>query len=396
MSPGRVEAIFTYGRKLGPAVARDQAKVGPNGLEGDHPRSARRSVTVLSLESWREAGAQLGAELDPVRRRANLVVSGLDLGSSIGQRLRLGEVLLEIGGEVEPCERMDEAHPGLRAALRPSQRGGVYGRVVREGWVRTGDLAEVLTDSAAPEFFGRHASAYATSPGHQRGSDLVRLIELLDPGPAEVALDVATATGHTALALAARCAEVVGLDVTPQMQGEFERAARERGVRNVRFQLGRAEALPFPDASFDLVTSRRAPHHFLDLRGTVKEMARVLRPGGRLGISDMTPPEAPGAAQFLNRLETVRDRSHVGARTASEWLELVTAAGLVPGTVELSEEPLTWAGWLRPVEEGSPEAAEAEALVREASPSASAPTVRETPGGRTFIKRRIVLTAAKR
>ena len=112
----------------------------------------------------------------------------------------------------------------------------------------------------AREFFGRHAAAYATSPGHKSGADLPRLIELLAPEPTEHALDVATATGHTALALARKCADVVGLDLTPQMQAEFARAGKEHGLTNVRFQLGDVAALPFPAASFDLVTSRRAPH----------------------------------------------------------------------------------------------------------------------------------------
>ena len=94
-------------------------------------RSGRRQVTVLSLESWRAACRELGRELPWTTRRANLLVTGVDLAATGG--LRIGEVELEVTGETAPCERMEEACPGLRAALTPAWRGGVTCRVLRPG-----------------------------------------------------------------------------------------------------------------------------------------------------------------------------------------------------------------------------------------------------------------------
>jgi MOSC domain-containing protein YiiM len=95
-------------------------------------------VTVISKEAFREVSAELGAEIDPAFRRANLMVSGLELLESRGRILALGGVRIRIVGETRPCERMDEAWGGLRAALSPRWRGGVYGEVLNDGAVAVG------------------------------------------------------------------------------------------------------------------------------------------------------------------------------------------------------------------------------------------------------------------
>jgi len=244
------------------------------------------------------------------------------------------------------------------------------------------------------QFFGRHAADYAANPGFRQGDDLSRLMELLEPRPEHAGLDVATATGHTAFALAERVRVVIGLDLTPEMEGEFARGADERGLTNLRFQLGEVDALPFPDAAFDVVTCRRAGHHFPDLGAALKEMSRVLKPGGRLGIIDMTAPEA-GSIQLLNLLEIARDHSHVRACTPEEWTRLVTAAALKLERVEVQEEPMPWQRWLRPVSLDSDEACEAEQILADAVPEVRAELIRDTADGRVFLKRRVILTATR-
>lgn len=115
------------------------------GLEGDfRGRTRNRQVTVLSREAWAAACAAVGADLPWTTRRANLLVEGLDLEETTGQRLHIGEVVLEITGETRPCTRMEEAHAGLREALTPGWRGGVTCRVVTPGTVRTGATVRLM------------------------------------------------------------------------------------------------------------------------------------------------------------------------------------------------------------------------------------------------------------
>ncbi len=119
--------------------------VAGRGLAGSADQGGRRQVSILTREGWEDALAGLGAPpLDPAARRANLVVSGLDLEGSRGVLLRVGPALVRVGGELTPCERMEEALPGLEDALRRSWRGGVFAEVVTGGEVRVGDTVEVV------------------------------------------------------------------------------------------------------------------------------------------------------------------------------------------------------------------------------------------------------------
>lgn len=259
-------------------------------------------------------------------------------------------------------------------------------------------MSESSKKAQVQEFFAKTTAFYAENPSHRQGSDLQMLVTALAPQPTETALDVATAAGHTAHALAPHVAEVVGLDLTPEMQAQFERGAVDRGLANVRFVVGDAEALPFADASFDIVTVRRAAHHFPDIEKALAEMARVLRPGGRLGVADMVAPDDPAGARLLNSLEIARDSSHVRAYSAPEWRTNVAAAGLEILSVEIEEEPMSWTQWLKPVAADGPEAAAAEAAYAAAPAETRAYVASDGPDGRasrTFFKRRIVLVARK-
>lgn len=244
-------------------------------------------------------------------------------------------------------------------------------------------------------FFSNAAAFYAHNPSHRQGADLHMLLRALAPARHEHALDVATAAGHTAHALAEHAAAVVGLDLTPAMQAEFERGAAARGLTNVRFQLGDAEALPFPDASFDIVTVRRAAHHFPNIDTALAEIARVLQPGGRLGIADMVAPDNPAGARLLNELEIARDSSHVRAYSAAEWRANVARAGLEIVSAEIEQERMSWTQWLKPRAADSPEAAAAGLAYMRAPAEARAYVASDGPDGRTFFKRRIVLVARK-
>lgn len=139
-STGRLEAIWLKRAHRGTMdpVAEATAVAG-QGLAGSVDRSRRRQVTIIAREVWERLMGELGADVSPSSRRANLMVSGVDLEDTRGRTLRVGGVRLAIGGETTPCERMDEALPGLRAAMGPHWRGGVFAQVLDDGVIAVGD-----------------------------------------------------------------------------------------------------------------------------------------------------------------------------------------------------------------------------------------------------------------
>jgi ubiquinone/menaquinone biosynthesis C-methylase UbiE len=214
---------------------------------------------------------------------------------------------------------------------------------------------EPKSKSLVQERFGAYAATYATSRPHAKGNSLPRLVELVAPRETWIALDIATGAGHVALALAPRIAHVVASDLTLQMLGVARGLARERGVLNMSVAEMRAEALPFADATFDLVTCRIAPHHFDDVSKFVAESARVLRPGGLFGLVENISPDASmmegdvaalsAAADEYNAFEKLRDPSHVRCLTLTEWRNVVGRAGLKERHVELLDKRIIFGPW---------------------------------------------------
>jgi MOSC domain-containing protein YiiM len=100
-------------------------------------------VTLLAAEAWEAATAELGVDAPPSRRRANVVIRGMDLAGTLGRQLRVGPVLIRVHGETDPCEMMDRVAPGLKDALTPHRRAGVFGAVIEGGAIAVGDTVTV-------------------------------------------------------------------------------------------------------------------------------------------------------------------------------------------------------------------------------------------------------------
>ena len=145
---GRVEELWSKRAHRGPMDSmREATLVAGQGMHGSVGRSRRRQVTLLAREAWEAATAVLDFRPGPECRRANVLISGIELAHTRGRVLRIGACRLAVGGELTPCERMDEAAPGLRDALRPDWRGGVFAEVLEGGIVRVGDPVTWEPDS---------------------------------------------------------------------------------------------------------------------------------------------------------------------------------------------------------------------------------------------------------
>lgn len=147
---GRLEAIWikrAHWGRMDP-VARAALRAG-QGIVGNANQGGRRQVTVIEREVWEQLMAELGAAAEPSTRRANLMVSGVRLEASRGKILQVGACRIELLGETKPCERMEQAVPGLRAAMYPNWQGGAFGAVLTDGEIEVGD--PVLLLDPAPE-----------------------------------------------------------------------------------------------------------------------------------------------------------------------------------------------------------------------------------------------------
>jgi MOSC domain-containing protein YiiM len=140
MQEGKLEAIWLKRARRGvmDPVASAELIAG-RGLVGNANLGGRRQVTIIEKEVWERLMTELDASLPPTARRANLMVSGIALGNTRDSILEIGNCVLEITGETRPCERMDEALPGLRAAMSPDWNGGVFATVIQSGSIHIGD-----------------------------------------------------------------------------------------------------------------------------------------------------------------------------------------------------------------------------------------------------------------
>jgi MOSC domain-containing protein YiiM len=137
---GRLERIWLKRSHRGPMDAVDAATlVEGKGVQNSANFGSHRQVTLIALERWLEMMSELGADVDPSARRAELMVSGLDLERTRGRLLTIGSCVLRIGGETRPCERMDEAYRGLRSVMEPRWGGGAWAEVVRGGDLSVGN-----------------------------------------------------------------------------------------------------------------------------------------------------------------------------------------------------------------------------------------------------------------
>jgi MOSC domain-containing protein YiiM len=140
MNPGRLIAIYVKRAHGGPMDTKNEARLETGkGLVGNADFGGRRQITLVSQERWDQLMAEVGTTLAPDARRANLILSGVDLENTRGHTLSIGACVLKINGETRPCELMEEAAAGLQAAMREHWGGGAYAEVLEGGVISLGD-----------------------------------------------------------------------------------------------------------------------------------------------------------------------------------------------------------------------------------------------------------------
>jgi SAM-dependent methyltransferase len=187
--------------------------------------------------------------------------------------------------------------------------------------------------------FTRQAVPFSSAPGIRDERALARLVRASGAGPADVVLDVACGPGLVAAAFARVAHHVTGLDLTPAMIERARALTAERGLANVTLEVGDVLPLPYPDESFSLVVSRFAFHHFRDPRSVLAEMVRVCRRGGRVVVADTAVSSDPARAAAFNRMESLRDPSHVRALSLAELAGLYAEVGLPAPAITRDELP---------------------------------------------------------
>ncbi len=176
--------------------------------------------------------------------------------------------------------------------------------------------------------FTRTVEEFSAIAPRDTSADLEEKLQFARPQPGELALDVACGPGTLALGLAAKVGFARGVDITAAMLQKARQFQRERGAANVTFDQAEAERLPYPDGAFDLVCCQFALHHIAKPFAVLQEMKRVARPEGRLLVIDTLGPESEEKWDLHNRIEKMRDPSHVDSMRLTTFMAMFDDLGL--------------------------------------------------------------------
>ena len=201
-------------------------------------------------------------------------------------------------------------------------------------------------DATVLEQYDSRAEAYLASAVHAAGADLDRMADLIGQRPDAVALDMGCGGGHVAFRMAGQVGKVVAYDLSAAMLDTVAAEARRRGLDNVVTKQGAAEALPCPDASFDVVATRYSAHHWGVFRDGLAQMRRVAKPDGLALFMDVVSPGVALLDTWLQTLELLRDPSHVRNASVKEWKTTLADVGFAVDDVVTYKLRLEFGSWI--------------------------------------------------
>lgn len=195
--------------------------------------------------------------------------------------------------------------------------------------------------------FTRTAGVFADYVLNQRVFEAERVLRLVAPTGSERALDVACGPATLARIFSPHVRWIAGLDLTPAMLERARREATERNLGNFCVMRGNVLQMPFRGDSFDIVVTSYSIHHLPDASAALREIARVVKRGGKFGMLDMIVSEDAAVGKKCNDIEIARDASHTRALSASEFEKLLTSFGLRIVRREIVEHPRMFDQWMR-------------------------------------------------
>jgi len=201
--------------------------------------------------------------------------------------------------------------------------------------------------SRVKEEFKRQAETLSVAPVFTDSGVLEQIHAAIKPTMEMSLLDLGCGPGIVTAAVAPDVREVVAYDLTPEMLDQAKKRCQEAGLKNVQFELGSAEHLPFEKETFDCVVTRLTIHHFIDPRPVMNEVARVTRKGGRVVVADVVSSEDAEEAMLHNALETLRDPTHIRMLSPGVMLEVIKSAGLRITSTSTWEMKRSYDEWIR-------------------------------------------------
>jgi ubiquinone/menaquinone biosynthesis C-methylase UbiE len=196
------------------------------------------------------------------------------------------------------------------------------------------------------ERFTRTAEAFGDYAVAHRVREAELLARAVQASRSDRAADLACGPGSLALRFAQHVRWVCGLDLTPAMVERARRSAGAQKLANIDFVVGDAHALPFADGALDIAVTSYSFHHMADPAAALREMARVVKRGGRVGAIDIRAAEDPKIAELNNRIERIRDDSHTRTLARSEFERILAANGLRVISIDQMEELREFDHWM--------------------------------------------------